>query len=214
MQRDFDRFKASLVDDLQPVRPMRLRLGLALAGFGLVVALLVSALGFGPRADMLHGTMDPLSIVTSLLFLTLGSIAAVSAIGMAQPAVGSNNEAWRPALIVAAILPVAGVLVALAGQMEVLTPRATSLGTYCLGLSLFLGALAVPAIVYWLRKGAPGSSRRAGQVAGLAGACFGAFAWSLHCPINHPFHLAFWHGLVPLAGFVLGRFLIAPLTRW
>lgn len=210
----FDRFKASLVDDLQPVRPMRLRLGLALAGCGLIVAVMISLFGFGPRTDLLQGKLDALSIVTSLLFLTLGCIAAVSAVGMAQPAVGSNNEGWRPALIVAAILPVAGVLVAFAGRMDVLTAGATSIGTFCVVLSLFLGAIAAPAIIYWLRKGAPGSSRRAGQAAGLAAACFGVFAWSLHCPINHPYHLAFWHGLVPMVGFVLGQVLIAPLTKW
>ena len=74
MRTDTENLISGLVDELQPVRPLRFRrgLGLAVAAMALAVVLVVT-LG-GIRPDLAAGRPDPMFLVASGLFLLLMGI--------------------------------------------------------------------------------------------------------------------------------------------
>lgn len=214
MPRNSDALIAELVDGLEPVKPLRFGEGLALALGGAAVSAGVLVGLFGLRDEWLAGHLDPMQLVSTGLFLGLALAATVTAVVMGRPQIGSDHSGWRWAAAMAALLPVAGTIVALGRGTQPLSPEAMRHGAECLAGGAVTSLLVFTILVLWLRRGAPTSPERAGLVAGLAAGAFGVFAVSLHCPDNDIVHIGLWHSGVLVVTALLGRLAVPRLIRW
>ena len=212
--RNSDALIADLVGDLEPVRPLRFGAGMAgtLAAAGVSAALVIGL--FGLRPDWLAGTVNPMHLVATGLFGGLGLAASVTVIVMSRPQVGSDHSGWRWAAGMAAMLPVAALIVAMGRGRDVLAGATMRHGAECFAAGSIASLLVFAVLTAWLRRGAPTAPARAGLVAGVAAGAFGAFAFSLHCPDNDIVHLGIWHSMAVLAMAGLGRLLVPRLIRW
>jgi hypothetical protein len=205
---------AGLVDDLRPTLPLRQRRGMVLALAGLIAACAAVLLGFGMRADFRAGQPDPLALTSAGLFLVLALASTWAAVDLARPYVGLRREGWGWTALMAAVLPVAA-LVVLAGEW--LGGSATELamnGKDCMGCGLLLGLLVAASLVGWLRRGAPPDPARAGLLVGVAAGASGIFAVSLGCPHNDLVHIGIWHGLTVVLAGLAGRLIVPRLIAW
>jgi hypothetical protein len=209
-----DALIANLAGNLQPVKPLRFArgVGLAVAG-GALTTLAVVAL-FGMRADLLAGRFDPVHLISTGLFLVLGMAAAVTVIVMSRPQVGNDHGGWIWAAAMAALLPIAAIIVGLGGGSDVLSRESIAHGVECLVIGGGSSLLVLAILAAWLRKGAPTAPDRAGLLSGVAAGSLGIFAFSLHCADNDIVHIGLWHSGVVLLMAALGRIVVPPLVRW
>jgi len=214
MQRTSDALIAELVDELEPVKPLRFGDGiaLALAAAGLT-ALLVAWLT-GVRADLMAGHLSPMALVANGLYFGLGLAASVTVVVMSRPQIGSDHSGWRWAAGMAGLLPLAGVIVALRRGTAPMAMEHMADDAACLVAGIVASTLVFAALTLWLRRGAPTSPERAGLVTGVAAGAFGVAAFSLHCADNDIVHLGLWHGAVVVVMATLGRALVPRLIRW
>lgn len=203
----------ALVNELEPVRPMRQSIPLALsATITLVVAGLVVWLQ-GMRADLLAGHPDEMFLIRAGVLLLLGGATAHAVTSMASPSVGRSQNGWQIALAAAVLFPLAAIIVATTGDIGPAMSAMES-GMRCMGYSLIGGlATAVP-MVFWLRRGAPTSPERAGWLTGVAAGGLGAFAYNLHCPFNNVVYIGLWYSLALIICAVIGRLVVPRLIRW
>jgi hypothetical protein len=214
MRTDTDGLISALVDELQPVRPLRFRrgLGLALAAMALA-AILVIGMG-GIRPDLAAGKPDAMFLVASGLFLLLGLAAAVTVVAMGSPRVGNAHDGWRWAAAMAGLLPLAALLLALGDFHSAWLASEPAHGLLCAACSLGLGLLTGAVLVFWLRRGAPTSPGRAGLLTGIAAGCAGVFAFSIACPFDSIMHIGLWHGLAVGVSAFAGWLIVPRLVRW
>lgn len=212
--RNSDALIAELVGELTPVKPLRLGQGLAFAlvAAGVSAAVLVAL--YGLRPDWLAGRLNPMHLVATGLYLGLALAATVTVIVMSRPQVGSDHSGWRWAAGMAALLPLAGLIVGMGRTDEVLSAQVMRHGAECLAGGVVASLLVFAMLVLWLRRGAPTAPDRAGIVAGVAAGAFGIFAASLHCADNDIVHLGVWHGAAVVAMAGLGRIMVPRLIRW
>ena len=205
---------ASLVDDLRPVRAMRLRDGLTLAVGAGAVTTAATILAFGLRDDVANGQFQPLFLFANGLFLIVGLATALAAVGMGLPRVGNSGQGWKWLLAMAPLLPVSA-LIMLGSGTEALPPElVTSHELKCVSMGVVTGLLTATVLVWWLRRGAPTSAGRAGWLVGLSSGSIGIFAFALHCPFDSFYHVGLWHVLPVLIGGLLGRQIVPRLIRW
>jgi hypothetical protein len=204
---------AALVDDLEPVKPVRSAIPLAasaaitLAAIGLIIAFQ------GMRADLLAGHPDEMFLIRSGVLLLLGGATAHAVTSMASPAVGRSQNGWQMALAAAVLFPLSALIVALTGDIGPAISAMNS-GIRCMGYSLIGGlATAVP-MVLMLRKGAPTSPERAGWLTGISAGGLGAFAYNLHCPFNNVVYIGLWYSLALIICALVGRLIVPRLIRW
>jgi hypothetical protein len=211
MKQSFD--IAALVDELKPVRPLRIgRAVSAVAAILLLVSLLITQ-SWGMRADVVAGDPDPMFLIRGGLLLLLGGGCAWAALGMASPSVGKPGQAWKMAIAAAALLPLAALVVAMTGRTDVAMDHMRN-GLDCMLYSGF-GALAVAVpMVLWLRRGAPTSAERAGWLTGVASGGLGAFAYGLHCPFNDLVYIGLWYSLAVGSCAVVSRLVVPKLIKW
>lgn len=214
MQRSSDALIAELVGGLEPVRPLRFGegLGLALAAAGFSTVMVIGL--FGLRSDLLAGSVNPMHLVATGLYLGLALAATVTVVVMSRPQVGSDHTGWRWAAMMAGLLPLAGVIVGMSRGTILLAGKGMGHGTDCLVVGGTASLAVFAMLTLWLRRGAPTSPDRAGLVAGVASGAFGTFAFSLHCPDNDIVHIGLWHSAVVLAMAALGRAMMPRLIRW
>lgn len=209
-----DTLIAELVGDLAPVRPLRFGPGLAaaLAAAGVSTAAVIALLGLRP--EWLAGAVDPMHLVATGLYGGLGLAASVTVIVMGRPQVGNDHGGWRWAALMAALLPLAGLIVAIGHGAETLAAPAVQFGAECFAVGAAASLLVLGVLTAWLRRGAPTAPARAGLVAGVAAGAFGSFAVSLHCPANDIVHIGIWHSLAVVAMAAVGWLAIPRLVRW
>lgn len=213
MNRSTEALIARLADDLTPTRPMRVRGGrklLALASLATLAAVWFAAgLWSGPLA----GEAQPFFFVTNGLLLLVGLSSGAAAVALANPAVGNRQDApgWTSAML--AILPLTALVMAAVGGRGV-TGLVDPDSLHCLTSGTAASALSFVALAYWLKRGAPVSTARAGLFAGIAAGAIGAFAYGLSCPIDSVDHLGIWHVLPVAVCGALGRAILPGLIRW
>lgn len=202
-----------LVDDLEPVRPIRPKRSMAISLLITAAFLALVVLWLGPRDDVMAGQPDSMFLLRGGILLLLGVANAAAVMAMASPSVGRQGNGWQIALAAASLFPLAALIVAMSvGPAEAMA--ATETGMQCLRMSVMGGlAMAIPMILH-LRRGAPTSPERAGWLTGIAAGGFGAFAYGFHCPFNSIIYIGFWYTLAVGICAVLGRIVVPRLIRW
>ena len=202
-----------LVEELEPVRTLKPKSGLAIVGGITLLAGLIVATALGVRDDLMMGMADAMFFLRSGVLLMLGIATAITVVNMARPGVGKLSRGWIWALITAALFPLtAAIMSAIAmPPVEALRPME---GLKCLTVS-GIAALAIGSgLTLWLRQGAPTSPERAGWLTGLAAGALGAATYNLHCPFNDIYYIGLWFTIPVLLSAIVGRLLVPRLIRW
>ena len=214
MTQDTDTLISGLVDELQPVRPMRFGSGMGLAAAGGALALLL-VLSFGPlRPDIAGGNPSGIFLLANGLFLMLGLACGATAVLMGTPRVGNLRNGWGWAAAMAGLLPLSALVLALSNSTSAWQASDPNHGWLCLAYSTGLGLLTAGALIYWLRRGAPTSPERAGLLTGIAAGSAGVFAFSFACPSDAILHIGLWHGAGVTVSALAGRLIVPHLVRW
>lgn len=202
-----------LVDDLEPVRPMKLAHGIGLVALAALVTIGLVELLDGLWRGILAGEASAYYFIANGMLGLLGAAATLAVLRMASPRVGNTQEGARWALAMFALLPaVAAITLGLQGRLQ-------QIGADPYGLSCFLAGsgfslLTFGALTAWLRRGAPVSPSLAGIYTGIAAGAIGSFSYGLACPIDTLGHLATWHTLPVVLGAFAGRAVVPGLVRW
>ncbi len=211
MKQGFD--ISAMVDELEPVRPLKLSRGASIVVALLITAAAVIALTKGMRADIVVGDPAPMFLLRAGLLLLLGGGCGWAALNMASPSVGKQGQSWKMALAAAALLPLTALIVAITGHGDIAMNNARY-GLDCMLFSAMGGLATATPMVLWLRRGAPTSPERAGWLTGVAGGAMGAFAYGLHCPFNDLVYIGLWYSLAVGICAVAGRLVVPRLIRW
>lgn len=214
-----DRFNIdSLVDDLVPVRRIRLREGMAIALAMMALCALAIGLRLGVRGDLANGVPHWMFLLRSAALLGLGIAAAAAALSASKPLVGGERPgAWKWTLAVAALFPLGAAFVWLADIRSIdqarrlLDPR---YGVECLQMSALCAVAIGLAMTSWLRRGAPVVPARTGWLVGLAAGALGAAAYSITCSENAVVYIGTWYALAIGGCAIGGRVIVTPLLRW
>lgn len=202
-----------LVDELEPVRTVKPKIGLAIVGGLTLIAGVAVATFLGVRNDLMMGMADEMFFLRSGVLLMLGIATAITVVNMARPGVGRLSRGWIWALITAALFPLTAAIMSAINMppVEALRPME---GLKCLTVS-GISALAIGSgLTLWLRQGAPTSPERAGWLVGIASGALGAAAYNIHCPFNDIYYIGLWFTIPVVAGAVLGRLVVPRLIRW
>jgi hypothetical protein len=214
MPSDPDTFISGLVDQLQPVRPLKMRAGMGYALAALVAGAVGMVALFGLRADLMAGEPEAVALLSAGLFLVLAVASAWAVVDMARPRVGSRRDGWAWNAAMAAVLPVSALAMI---AFKLRQGEASGLafdGSNCLQYGLIWGSLTAAALVLWLRRGAPTQLDRAGLLTGVAAGSAGIFAVSLYCPHSDIVHIGIWHGLTVILAGLAGWLAVPRLVRW
>ena len=214
-----DRFNIdTLVDDLAPLRRIRLRDGMVIALAMMAVCALAIGLRLGVRGDLANGVPHWMFLLRSATLLGLGIAAAVAALSASTPLVGGERSgAWKWTLAVAALFPLGAAFVWLADIRS--TDEARRLldpqyGVQCLQMSALCAVAIGMAMTAWLRRGAPVLPARTGWLVGLAAGALGAAAYSITCSENAVVYIGTWYALAIGGCAIGGRVIVTPLLRW
>ncbi len=214
MPSDPDNFIAGMVDQLQPVAPLRQGRGMVRS----VLALLAGAIGmvalFGLRPDFRAGQPEGLVLLSAGLFLMLALASTWAVVDMARPYVGNRRDGWAWNVAMVAVLPLTAAALMLANMRHGADSGLHDDGTNCMQFGLLWGLLTAGAMVLWLRRGAPAQPQWAGLLTGVAAGSAGIFAVSLFCPHNDMIHIGIWHGVTVVLAGLIGRLVVPPLVRW
>ncbi|WP_373490445.1 NrsF family protein [Parasphingorhabdus sp.] len=214
MRNDNQEFIDGLLNDLRPTRPLTLQRGLMIASGSAALAISVMALFIGIQPALITGSLDPLFLLASGLFLMLGIAASVTVIGMSRPHVGTTHSGWIWAVAMAALLPLTAVVLGFAKEGNEFFQSQPAQGMNCVINGSMLGLIVGGALTMWLRRGAPTSSHQAGLLTGIAAGSLGIFAYSLHCPYDDIFHIGLWHSMAVVVSAIAGRIVVPTLIRW
>lgn len=211
MKQGFD--ISTLVEELEPVQPVRMARGAAAVGLLLTAAAAFILSMKGMRADLLAGEFHPMFLIRAGLLLLLGGGCGWAVLSMASPSIGKQGQSWKMAIAAAALVPLTALVVAMTGRSDVALANMAS-GLQCMAFSVIGGlATAVP-MVWQLRRGAPTSPERAGWLTGVAAGGLGAFAYGLHCPFNDVVYIGLWYSLAVGICAIAGRLVVPRLIRW
>jgi hypothetical protein len=202
-----------LVDELEPVRTVKPKIGLAIVGGLTLIAGVAVATFLGVRNDLMMGMADEMFFLRSGVLLMLGIATAITVVNMARPGVGRLSRGWIWALITAALFPLTAAIMSAITMPPVEALRPTE-GLKCLTVS-GIAALAIGGgLTLWLRQGAPTSPERAGWLVGLASGALGAAAYNLHCPFNDIYYIGLWFTIPVVVSAIVGRLVVPRLIRW
>lgn len=204
---------AELTAELRPVRPMKPLSGLLLVAFGALItaAAVVALTGLAP--DFAKGEVSPNFAVANGLLLMLGLSAAAATVAMGSPRVGARYDGPRWAAAMAAIFPLAGLVLLWQGADQTALLDAEH-GWRCAAYGSAAGGLVAATLLAWLRRGAPVSLTRAGIWLGVAAGALGSAIYGLSCPFDSVHHLGIWHFLPVAVCAGLGAVFVPRLVRW
>ncbi|WP_037491582.1 NrsF family protein [Sphingobium indicum] len=203
---------AQLADELEPVRPLRMRHGLALAAVATVLTIAAIALWQGLWSGPADGQAAIFFVANGLIAL-VGLASARTVVRMAAPRVGVRQDGLRWLLAALAILPVTALLLmtleGMVGRHDDVTD-----GLNCFIAGTLSGVGVAAALIVWLRRGAPVAPNLAAFYTGIAAGALGSFAHGLSCPFDTIGHLGIWHVAPVAVSAVLGRVAVPALIRW
>ena len=206
-------FIDGLVDDLEPVRPVRPGVGIGLALAITAGAAIVIGAVFGVRADVAAGAPDEMFILRSGVLLLLGVATALAAGNMARPGVGRYSRGWLWALATAGLFPATAALMSAIDPPSMNDLRLEH-GLQCLAVSLSAALAIGSGLTLWLRRGAPTSPERAGWLVGIASGALAGAAWNIYCPFSDILYTGLWFGLAVAGAAALGRLIVPGIVRW
>jgi hypothetical protein len=204
----------NLVADLKPVHVVSSREGFAVAAAATCFAVLMVALLYGLRSDIVQGAPNPIVVVRSGMLLVLGVAALSAVITSARPGIGQRSTGWRWALAAAALFPVTSAVLAMANMPEAVEAVSSSNAIWCLMISTVSGTFIGGLLTGWLRQGAPTSINRTAWLVGLAAGSFGTFAYGLHCPSTTVYYIGLWYSLAILLSAIGARLIVPRFIRW
>lgn len=202
-----------LAGELAPVSPIRYRTGLALILLALALSVAGIATVEGLWREALAGHASPFFMIVNGAFLLLGLAAAGAVLRMSTPKVGNSYGGVGWASAMAAIMPVATIIMLL-GRGDALAAIDEAFALHCVTAPLLTSLVSGSAMVWWLRRGAPVSPQRAGLLTGLAAGALGTFAFGLSCDYDTVAHLGVWHVVPVVLATLAGRLIVPPLVRW
>jgi hypothetical protein len=204
----------ALVADMDPVKRVEPRRGMALALFLAVVASALVVMYYGARPDLAEGHPGVMVMLRGGMLLLLGISSLIAVTASARPSVGQTHSGWGWTLAAAMLFPAAALMqFAWTGDIAQ-GALAPAIGRYCLWISSLSALLIGGALTLWLRKGAPTAINRAGWLVGLSSGSFGTFAYSLHCPMNNIFYIGLWYSLAVGMAALAGRLIVPKVIRW
>ncbi len=202
-----------LVEELEPVRTLKPKSGLAIVGGLTLIAGIAVATTLGVRNDLVMGMADEMFFLRSGVLLMLGIATATTVVNMARPGVGKLSRGWIWALVTAGLFPLTAAIMSALNMppVEALRPME---GLKCLAVSS-IAALAIGSgLTLWLRQGAPTSPARAGWLVGIASGALGAAAYNIYCPFNDIYYVGLWFTIPVLVSAIAGRLVVPRLIRW
>ncbi len=208
-----DELIRGLARDERTARPPEALLAVVLP-VGLLVSVLLFAGVLHLRPELPQMLAEPRVLLKIGVSFALGAAACVLALRLCRP--GADV---RPAVLLALVPP---VMLAAGVAGEMLATPASSWMTGLIGRNpgacvTFIPLLAAPllgAALLALRQGAPANPARAGAVAGLMAAGFGASLYALHCPDDSPLFVLTWYTLATLIVAALGAVLGRRVLAW
>ena len=204
---------AQLAGELEPVRPLRMRHGLALVAVATVLTIAAIALWQGLWSGPANGQAAAIFFIANGLIALVGLAAARAVVRMAAPRVGARQDGLRWLLAALAILPVTALLLmALEGTVGRHDQATDGLNCFIAGTVSGIGVAA--ALILWLRRGAPVAPNLAGFYTGIAAGALGSFAHGMSCPFDTIGHLGIWHVAPVAVSAALGRIAVPALIRW
>lgn len=214
MAQNSEALITQLVGGLEPVKPLRFSRGIGYIPLTAAISTALILSLFGLRPDLQAWQVAPIPLIATGLFLGLGTASGATVVVMSRPGVGISHNGWAWAAAMAALLPFAGMIVAMSNSNSLLSQDSIAHGLDCFVIGTGGSVLVFGTLVWWLRRGAPTSPDHAGLVAGITAGSFGIFAFGLHCPENDIVHIGVWHSAVVLMVGALGRLIVPPLVRW
>ncbi len=206
-------FIDNLVADLAPVKAIRPRDGVVLVAAASIVCIMLVALLFGMRADVMSLNPAPLLLARSAALLLVGTATTAAALAACRPGVGARSTGWGWALGAAALLPIMALVGALRGEAHLAEVMTRSV-LWCFGISLTSAGAIAGVMTLWLRRGAVTEPQRTAWLIGLAAGAFGTFSYNLHCPSSTLSYAGLWYPLAVLVSAGLARLIVPPLLRW
>jgi hypothetical protein len=202
-----------LVDDLEPIKPLRFKTTLlVLAGLSILALFAISFMR-PLREDLLLGQPTAMFLMRSGMLALLGGATAFSVLAMARPSVGKHSNSWQIALSFAAIFPLGGMIAIMTGD-DTLSIASTASVYRCLGFSTVAALATSIPIILSLRRGAPTNPTLAGWLTGIAAGGMGSFSYSFYCPFDSLAYTGVWFTLAVGISAVAGRLIVPRLIRW
>lgn len=202
-----------LVEELEPVRTLKPKSGLAIVGGLTLLAAFAVAVVLGVRNDLMTGRADEMFFLRSGVLLLLGLATAITVVNMARPGVGNLNRGWIWAAVSAALFPLTAAIMSAINMPPVEALRPIE-GLKCLAVSGIAALVIGSGLTLWLRRGAPTSPARAGWLVGIAAGALGAAAYNIYCPFNDIYYVGLWFTIPVLVSAVAGRLIVPRLIRW
>jgi hypothetical protein len=211
--RDAEELIDRLTEELQPRRRVSPWRGRAMVGgVALLTAIALTSL-LGMRPDFAAGQPHSVPLISALVVLCAGAVAAIAVTAMARPAVGSVRGGWQGAVAALVVLP-AAALVTAAGSAAQRAALMAGEGYTCLVTGMLASIASIVLLTWWLRQGAPTSAPRASWLVGIAGGATGAVAMALVCPIDAIVHIGAWHAGIIAVTAVASRLVLPRFLRW
>lgn len=143
---------AQLVEELEPVRPLRMVHGFALLAMAIALTIAAVAYWQGLWAGPMRGDAASIFFIANGLVAMTGLASAWAVVRMASPRVGARQDGSRWMLAALAILPVtAGIIVMIEGSVTSHDHVAEGLHCFLAGTACGLAVGGV--LVMWLRRG-------------------------------------------------------------
>jgi len=204
---------AELAGELEPVRPLCMRHGVALVTVATLLTIATIALWEGLWSGPAQGQAAAVFFIANGLVGLVGLASARTVVRMAAPRVGVRHDGLRWLLAALAILPVTALLLAVR-EGTVGVHDHIGEGMHCFLAGTVSGTGVAAALIIWLRRGAPVAPTAAGLYTGVAAGALGSFAYGLSCPFDAIGHLGIWHVAPVAVSAALGPLVVTPLIRW
>jgi|SRR5271165_3188072 len=199
-----ERAKRSILESLQPVRPLPPSWMIA----GALLAVLVAVSFLGVASLGAYGVRKLSAVDRAAIFAALGAAGCFAAIAIARemrPAGGRRIGGWVLGIATFGMLSMFALLFQSYGMQDFVKQ-----GVPCLVAGLSFAILASAGMLFILRRGYVLNMAAAGLAAGTLAGVTGLSVLELHCANLRAIHVMVWHVAVVVlsgvAGYFIGRF--------